>query len=246
MRTFGLIGYPLSHSFSQKYFTEKFARENITDCKFKNFLLENINEFPALLKQNKNICGLNVTIPHKQSIIKFLDTIDEQAKTIGAVNCIKIVKTKSKKPLLHGFNTDIYGFEQSLKPLLKPYHNKALILGTGGAAKSVAYILDKSKIKFKFVSRTAGDISYSTITRSIIEEFLLIINATPVGMYPKVNEYPNIPYEFLTPKHLLYDLIYNPEETLFLKKGKEKGAQIKNGLEMLKLQAEKSWEIWNA
>lgn len=239
MKTYGLIGFPLSHSFSQKYFTEKFKRENLSDCEFKNFSLESIEEFPALLKENPNLVGLSITIPHKQAIMKFLKSVDPTAKTIGAVNCVRINDMK-------GFNTDAFGFEQSLKPLLKLHYTSALILGTGGASKAVAYILDKSKIKFKYVSRIKGNISYSALNRSVIEENLLIINTTPLGMFPNVNECPDIPYEYLTPKHLLYDLIYNPEETLFLKKGKEKGAPIKNGLEMLHLQGEEAWTIWNS
>src|ERR1051326_1081269 len=239
MKTYGLVGFPLSHSFSQKYFTEKFKKENLADCEFKNFSMQSIGEFPSLLNQNPSLVGLSITIPHKESVIKFLDEIDETAKKIGAVNCIRISDRK-------GFNTDAFGFEHSLKPLLKPHHTHALILGTGGASKAVAYILGKSKIKFKYVSMTKGNISYSALSRSLIEENTLIINTTPLGMFPDINECPDIPYEYLTPKHLLYDLTYNPEETLFLKKGKEKGAQIKNGLEMLHLQAEEAWRIWNS
>ncbi|MBI3502433.1 MAG: shikimate dehydrogenase [Bacteroidetes bacterium] len=239
-RLFGLIGYPLAHSFSQKYFTEKFKRENISDCEFRNLPIENINEFPELLKQNPSLAGLSVTIPHKQGILKFLHEIDEAAKKVGAVNCIKISNHKLK-----GYNTDIVGFEKSLQPLLKLHPKKALVLGTGGAAKAVKYILDMLKISFRSVSRSKNHFSYSDINRSIIQECSLIINTTPLGMFPNSNNCPDIPFEFLTRKHLLYDLIYNPEETLFLKKGKEKGSQIKNGLEMLHLQAEEAWRIWN-
>ncbi|MFI5164602.1 MAG: shikimate dehydrogenase family protein [Bacteroidia bacterium] len=245
MSTFGLIGYPLAHSFSRNYFTEKFKKENISDAEFKNFPMEDINDFAALIKNNPTICGLSVTIPHKQSVMNFLDEIDEAAKTIGAVNCINI-SHQSSVIRLKGYNTDTFGFEQSLKPLLKPHHNKALVLGTGGASKAVTYILDKSKIKFRLVSRTKNDFLYSGINQSILQEYSLIINTTPLGTFPNVNDCPDIPYEFLSEKHLLYDLTYNPEESLFLKKGKEKGAQIKNGLEMLHLQAEKAWEIWNS
>ena len=246
MRTFGLIGYPLSHSFSQKYFTEKFKKENITDCEFKVFPLENIESLPTLLKENPTLCGLSVTIPHKQSVMKCLDDIDSAAQNIGAVNCIKRWKTENGKWKMKGYNTDIVGFENSLKPLLKSHHTHALILGTGGAAKAVAYILDKSKIKFRLVSRNKNTFSYSQITEAIVHESTLIINTTPLGMFPNLDSCPDIPYQFLSSKHLLYDLTYNPEESLFLKKGKEKGAQIKNGLEMLHLQAEKAWEIWNS
>jgi shikimate dehydrogenase len=249
MRTFSLIGFPLTHSFSQKYFTEKFKRENIVDCEFKNFSLENLSELPALLKNNPTLYGLSITIPHKQNILKFLDEIDPAAKEIGAVNCIRTsLRGQSPKQShrLIGYNTDILGFEQSLKPLLKPYHTKALILGTGGASKAVAYVLKKLKIEFRFVSRTSSDLKYSDVRQGTIEAHSIIINTTPLGMFPNVNECPDIPYQYLTSQHLLYDLTYNPEESLFLKKGKEKGAQIKNGLEMLHLQAEKAWEIWNA
>jgi len=246
MKTYGLIGFPLSHSFSQKYFVEKFKQEGISDCEFKNFPNKNINDFSALIKSNPTLCGLSVTIPHKQSVIKFLDEIDASAKEIGAVNCIKRWQMADGRWQMVGYNTDIFGFEQSLKPLLKSHHEGALILGTGGASKAVSYILDKSKIKFRYISRTSKYLSYIDINERIIQENLLIINTTPLGMFPNINDCPNIPYQFITSKHLLYDLTYNPEESLFLKKGKEKGAQIKNGLEMLHLQAEKAWEIWNS
>lgn len=246
MRTFGLIGYPLSHSFSQKYFTEKFKKENISDCEFKNFSIEDISQLQSILENNPTLSGLSVTIPHKQNVITLLDETDKAAKEIGAVNCVKIKHTTEGKIHLTGYNTDIFGFEKSLKPLLKPHHKKALILGAGGASKAIEYVLNSLEIKFKTISRTKSELSYSDITRNIIEEHTLIINTTPLGMFPNINEYPNIPYEFLSPKHLLYDLTYNPEETLFLKKGKEKGAQIKNGLEMLHLQAEKAWGIWQS
>lgn len=246
---FGLIGFPLSHSFSQKYFTEKFKKENITDAEFKNFPLENISSFPELLRSHPALCGLSVTIPHKKNIIQFLNGIDEAAKEIGAVNCVRIDRSEQ----LTGYNTDVTGFSQSLKPLLKSHHTEALILGTGGASKAVAYILSKSKIKFRYVSRNKESgpgatemLSYGDINKEIISTSTLLINTTPLGMFPNVNECPDIPYEFITSKHLLYDLTYNPEESLFLRKGKEQGATIKNGLEMLHIQAEKAWEIWNS
>ena len=241
MRTFGLLGFPLSHSFSQKYFSEKFIRENISTCEFKNFSIKDIEKFPSLLKSNATLCGLSITIPHKQTVMKYLDEINSIAKEVGAVNCIRINKNKKTK----GFNTDIVGFEKSMRPILKPYHSRALVLGTGGAAKAVGFILDKLKIKFKYVSRKSGQISYAELNRSVLSKFLLIINTTPLGMFPNINKCPDIPYEFITSKHLLYDLTYNPEESLFLKKGKEKGAQTKNGLEMLQLQADEAWRIWN-
>ena len=242
MKTYGLVGFPLSHSFSQKYFTEKFRKENIPDCEFKNFSLEHIEELSALLKNNSSLCGLSITIPHKQSVMKFLNSVDDTAKKIGAVNWVRVKDMK-------GFNTDIVGFKKSLLPLLKSHHTHALILGTGGASKAVAYILDESKIQYKRVSRnpkSSAEISYSALNKEIITESTLIINTTPLGMFPNVNDFPKIPYEFISSKHLLYDLTYNPEESLFLKKGKEKGAQIKNGLEMLQLQADEAWRIWNS
>jgi len=245
MRTFGLIGFPLSHSFSQKYFTEKFQRESISDCEFRNFSIEDIGMLPSIIKNTPTLQGMSVTIPHKQNVIRFLDRVDEAAKKIGAVNCIKISQKPGGSQQLTGYNTDVFGFEKSLKPLLRPHHRKALILGTGGASKAVAFVLDSSGITFKIVSRTKGDLSYAEMNQKIMEEYSLIINTTPVGMFPDINQCPDIPYEFLSPKHLLYDLTYNPAETLFLKKGKENGTAIKNGLEMLQLQAEKAWEIWN-
>jgi len=249
MRTFGLIGYPLTHSFSQKYFKEKFKREKISDCEFKNFPLENIDEFPALLISNPSLSGLSITIPYKQTATQYLNEVDVVAKNVGAVNCVKILKMENGKPKAVGYNTDVYGFEESIKPVLNPRHSRVLILGTGGAAKAVAYVLLKLKINFLFLSSSqqpaASSISYRSITAEIISKHTLIINTTPLGMFPNTSVCPEIPYEHLTEKHLLYDLIYNPEETLFLRRGKENGAEIKNGLEMLHLQAEKAWEIWN-
>lgn len=243
MRTFGIIGFPLSHSFSQKYFTEKFNTEKISGCKFRNFQIEDINEFPELIKNNSSLNGLSVTTPHKQTVIKYLNEIDPTAKRIGAVNCVKIGEK------LIGYNTDVYGFEESLKPLLKP-HTKALVLGSGGASKAVEFVLRKLQIEHFIVSRKKNQkkkfiISYSDLTEQIIAAHTLIINTTPLGMFPNINECPDVPYQLLTSKHLLFDLVYNPDETLFLKKGKAKGAQIKNGFEMLQLQADKAWEIWN-
>ena len=251
MRTFGLIGFPLSHSFSHKYFSEKFNRENIGGCEFKNFPLESIKDFQELIQNSPTLCGLSVTIPLKESVMKYLDEVDQEAREIGAVNCIKVKrKLEIKNWKLYGFNTDAAGFEKSLVPLLQSNHTKALILGTGGAAKAVAYVLKKLNIKFSFVTSNfkpqTSNFRYDQLTKEIILTHPLIINSTPLGMFPDVDKYPDIPYQNLEEKHLLYDLIYNPEETLFLKKGKERGAQIKNGLEMLELQAEKAWEIWNA
>jgi shikimate dehydrogenase len=243
MRQFGLIGYPLSHSFSKGYFTEKFLKEGIDDCHYDIFPLESIEDFVALCEQHKNLVGLNVTIPYKEKIIPFLDELNNEAAAIGAVNTIKFINGKK-----NGYNTDCYGFEMSLKPLLKPYHTNALILGTGGASKAVEYVLKKLGISFQYVSRnkTANTINYDVLDERIIHHSKLIINSTPLGMYPNIENSPDISYDFITDKHLLYDLIYNPEETQFLKEGKQRGAQTKNGLEMLYLQAEKSWEIWNS
>lgn len=248
MKTYGLIGYRLGHSFSKKYFTQKFSAENITDCEYRNFELDRIADFPALLSTYPHIVGLSCTIPYKREIIAHLNDLSEEARQIGAVNTIKVVRSKGSF-ILKGFNTDCYGFEMSLKPLLKPHHTKALVLGTGGAAQAVLYVLKKLKIEAKSVSRTANseqDIwSYEQLSQEIMSQHSLLINTTPLGTSPKTNECPNIPYEFLSNKHYLYDLVYNPALTLFLQKGKEKGACIKNGAEMLELQAERSWEIWN-
>jgi shikimate dehydrogenase len=243
MQQFGLIGYPLSHSFSKGYFSKKFQKENIVDCQYDVFPLERIEDFVELCEQHKNTVGLNVTIPYKEKIIPLLDELNKDAKEIGAVNTIKF--TNGKKI---GYNTDCFGFEMSLKPLLKEHHTSALILGTGGASKAVEYVLKKLGISFQYVSRTKSEkaISYNDVNSFIIQHSTLIINSTPIGMYPNVDIAPNIPYDVITDQHLLYDLIYNPEETQFLTEGKIRGAQTKNGLEMLYLQAERSWEIWNS
>ncbi|MBK9731929.1 MAG: shikimate dehydrogenase [Chitinophagaceae bacterium] len=242
MKHFGLIGYPLTHSFSKKYFGDKFQRENIADCVYENFPLVSVEEFPVLIQSQKDIIGLNVTIPYKESVMSFLEEIDETAREIGAVNTIRISDGKLK-----GFNTDAYGFMQSIMKLLEPHHNNALILGTGGSSKAVAWSLKKMGIDFQFVSRHPSgidEISYE-VANADIRHCKIIINTTPVGMYPLVTAAPDISYENITPSHLLFDLIYNPEETLFLKKGKARQAKTKNGLEMLQLQAERSWQIWN-
>ena len=239
---FGLIGKDISYSFSKNYFTLKFKKLGLNDYEYVNFDLKSIDEFKDLI--SKELKGLNVTIPYKESIINFLDEIDDEAKLIGAVNTIKI----DKRGRLTGFNTDVYGFEESLKPRLKKSHKKALVLGTGGASKAVCYVLDKLKIDYLLVSRSPEktQISYTDLNRSLLEKYTIIINCTPLGTYPKVEEYPKIPYDCITKKHLLYDLIYNPEKTQFLKEGEKRGADISNGLKMLELQAEKSWKIWMA
>lgn len=241
MRLFGLIGYPLSHSFSKRFFSQKFETEKI-EAQYENYPLKSIKEFPELIR-NYNLSGINVTIPYKQEVIQYLDSMSEEAENIGAVNTIQIRDGKLK-----GNNTDCYGFEQSLLPYLKPSHKKALVLGTGGASKAVVFILDKLGIEWKYVSRrkSANGLTYQEVDTEIVKSHPLIINTTPLGMYPNVEECPEIDYEAIGENHLLYDLVYNPEETLFLQKGKAKGATIKNGLEMLHLQAEKAWEIWNS
>jgi len=249
MKTFGLIGYRLGYSFSKGFFTKKFEEESLTDHEYVNFELDRIDEFPGIFEKNDHIAGLNCTIPYKQDLIPYLDEIDEEAAQIGAVNTVKIIQGEDGTKL-KGFNTDIYGFEHSLMPLLNQKHKKALILGTGGASKAVKHILAKHGIDYLSATtkqdRQGNEIPYTQLDESIIKDHLIIINATPLGTFPKINACPDIPYEFINDDHVLYDLVYNPEETLFLKNGKEKGATIKNGLEMLHLQAIKAWEIWNA
>lgn len=239
MKRFGLIGRNISYSFSGKYFAEKFSSQNIRDTVYEIFDLEEVSGVDELI-QNHNLQGFNVTIPYKEQIIPYLDELSGEAAEVGAVNCVKIRDGK-----MSGHNTDVFGFEESLKPLLKPYHQNALVLGNGGAAKAVCFVLDKLGILFKTVSRN-GIFTYEDLTREEIEKHLIIINCTPIGTYPEINKAPEIPYEFLTENHLLYDLIYNPEKTRFLQLGDQKGTTTKNGLEMLGLQAEKSWEIWNS
>lgn len=245
MKKFGLIGYPLGHSFSKNFFNEKFHSENI-DAEYVNFEIPSIKELPAVLLENPDLVGLNVTIPYKEQVISYLDELDADAAAIGAVNVIKIVRQKGKNKLV-GYNSDIIGFMQSIEPLLEPQHKKALILGTGGASKAVFHGLKKLGVQAKFVSRNPkeGMFTYEELTPEVMEEYKVIVNCTPVGMYPLADEYPNIPYEYITPNHLLYDLLYNPNTTLFMKKGADKGAVTKNGLEMLLLQAFGAWDIWN-
>lgn len=241
---FGLIGKNISYSFSKGYFFEKFKELQLNNYTYRNYDLPEISEFPFITyHREEEFGGFNVTIPYKQSIIKYLSEVDAVAKQIGAVNTIKVTQGHQ----LIGYNTDVYGFENSLQPLLQKHHKKALILGTGGASKAIAYVLSKLKIDFKFVSRNPVSdevLSYKNVSKEVIDNHQLIINCTPLGTHPEIENSPNIPYDFLTDKHFLYDLIYNPSETIFLKQGKNKGAIIKNGLEMLELQAEKSWEIW--
>ena len=247
MNTYGLIGYPLGHSFSRKFFTEKFAKEGI-DAQYLNFEIPSIEEFPNIIKNNPTLKGLNVTIPYKQQVMQYLDDISEEAKAIGAVNVVKCqLSTVNCQLHLTGYNSDVIGFVESIKPLLKPHHKKALILGTGGASKAIRYGLEKKLgMKTLFVSRSAreGMITYEEVTAEVLREYEVIVNCSPVGMYPHVDECPALPYESMNENNLLYDLVYNPLETLFMKKGAAQGATVKNGLEMLHLQAIASWEFW--
>lgn len=276
MTTYGLIGYPLGHSFSRKFFTEKFEKEEI-DAQYLNFEIPSIEEFPEIIKNNPELRGLNVTIPYKQQVMQYLDDISEEAKAIGAVNVVRIerpspqpspimgretMRNAGNKPdglpikgdmseglrgSLIGYNSDVIGFVESIKPLLKPHHKKALILGTGGASKAIRYGLEeKLGMKTLFVSRSAreGMITYEEVTAEVLKEYEVIVNCSPVGMYPHVDECPALPYEAMNENNLLYDLVYNPLETLFMKKGAEQGATVKNGLEMLHLQAIASWKFW--
>lgn len=247
MDKYGLIGYPLKHSFSIGYFNEKFQAENI-NAEYVNFEIPRIEEFMEVIEENPNLRGLNVTIPYKEQVIPYLNELDKDTAKIGAVNVIKIIRQPKGKTKLVGYNSDIVGFTRSIEPLLQPHHVKALILGTGGASKAVFHGLANLGIKATFVSRTKKNsnvLTYEELTPEIMQSHTVIVNTTPLGMYPKVDFCPNIPYDQLTPNHLLYDLLYNPNETLFMKKGKAQGATVKNGLEMLLLQAFVSWEIWN-
>ena len=246
MRVFGIIGFPLSHSFSKPYFHNKFIKESITDADYQVFPIESIDDITTVINNNPELMGFSVTIPYKKAIIPFLNAIDETALKIGAVNCVKVIRTYGSYTL-KGYNTDHIGFQQSLVPLLKPYHTKALILGTGGASKAVAYVLNKLSIQFQYVSRTKSidTLTYDELDTISINDNLLIVNTTPVGMYPKTDVFPLIPYQSITENHLLYDLIYNPAETQFLKLGKAKIATTINGEKMLHLQAEEAWKIWN-
>lgn len=241
LKKYGLIGYPLSHSFSKGYFTEKFKKEGIENAAYETYPLEKISDFTTLLQNNPELVGLNVTIPYKEAIIPYLDELSEEAKKIGAVNTIKIINGKKI-----GYNSDVVGFEKSLIQHLKPTHNKALVLGTGGAAKAVWFVLEKLNIPYLKVSRTASEniIAYDTISIDLVKKYPLIINTTPLGMSPKLETKPDIPYQALTKNHFLYDLVYNPQTTLFLEMGQKMGATIQNGLPMLHGQAERSWELW--
>jgi shikimate dehydrogenase len=251
LRQFGLIGYPLSHSFSQKFFTEKFLQENIVHAQYDNFPITSIQSFTTLWTEHPNLEGLNVTIPYKKEVIPFLQHSSPVVQAIKACNCIHKFNNE-----LYGYNTDVIGFEKSLLPFLKPHHTHALILGTGGASAAVQWVLQKLNIQYQVVSRKANtlegntemkaNLSYEQLNKSIIEAHSLIINTSPLGMFPNVNEAPNIAYDSISAKHHLYDLVYNPTETLFMQNGLAKGATVQNGLAMLHIQAEESWAIWNA
>ena len=252
---FGLIGHPLGHSFSRKFFTEKFADEGI-NAEYNNYEIPNAEQLLDVVRDNPNLCGLNCTIPHKQAIIPMLDELSDEARRIGAVNVIRISRqpedlttpqAKERGFYLKGFNSDIIGFTDSIKPLLKPHHKKALVLGTGGASKAICVGLEKMGIEWKYVSRrpAPGQFTYDDLTPAIIQEYSVIVNCSPVGMYPKVENAPALPYEAMTADNLLFDLVYNPLETTFMKRGAEYGATVKNGLEMLHLQALASWKFWN-
>lgn len=247
MDRYGLVGYPLKHSFSSKFFNEKFEKENI-DAEYSNYEISDIHILPSIITADPDLKGLSVTIPYKEKVIQFLDELDETAKAIGAVNVIKITR-KEGKIILKGYNSDLIGFQHSIEPMVDPsIHTKALILGTGGASKAVKYGLECLGITSKYVSRTAhaGWLTYDELTKEVISNYKIIVNASPVGTFPNMEEYPNIPYQYLTDCHLLYDLVYNPPVTKFLELGAKHGAKTKNGSEMLQLQAIAAWEIWNA
>lgn len=245
-RLYGLIGYPLIHSFSQNYFNQKFEAENI-NARYVNFEIPDIGDLMEVISENQNLCGLNVTIPYKEQVIPYLDEIDEDAAKIGAVNVIKFIRNKNSLKF-KGYNSDIIGFCDSIKPLLNPERNKALVLGTGGAAKAVTRGLENLNVTPTYVSRTKqhGMLTYAELTPDVIAEHKVIVNTTPLGMYPHTDQCPDIPYGELTSGHLCYDLLYNPDVTLFMKRAEEHGAEVKNGLEMLLLQAFAAWNIWNS
>ena len=244
MDKYGLIGYPLGHSFSISFHNQRFADEGI-NAKYLNFEISSIDDLPAVLGSNPELKGLNVTIPYKEKVIPFLDYVSPEARAIGAVNVIRVVH-EGKKIILRGYNSDVIGFTQSIEPMLEPYHKKALVLGTGGASKAIAYGLKSLGLEYVFVSRyeRPDTIQYNRITPEIVKEYNVIVNCTPMGMFPKTDECPLLPYEAMDERNILYDLIYNPDETLFMRRGAEHGAAVKNGLEMLLLQAFASWDFW--
>jgi shikimate dehydrogenase len=243
MKIYGLIGKNISYSFSGKYFTEKFEKEQIRDSLYKIFDIPDITHFLQIIKKNKELKGLNVTIPYKQEIIPYLDKLSSKAEQIGAVNVIRVTKNGKLK----GYNSDCYGFEKSITPLLQPHHTKALILGTGGASKAIEFVLNKLGIQYKFVSRkpVEGQFTYEELSQEILSEYTIIINCTPLGTFPNIEDCPTLNYSFLSDKHLAFDLVYNPSETKFLRLAKSQGAITQNGYDMLVFQAEKAWKIWN-
>jgi shikimate dehydrogenase len=243
MQLYGLIGYPLSHSFSKNYFSKKFEELGIKDAVYELFPIETIELFPALLKAHPQLKGINVTIPYKEQVLQYVHQLSDAVKEIGACNCIKIEDGQLK-----AFNTDVTGFQQSLLPFLQPHHTQALVLGTGGASKAVVWVLKQLQINYTLVSRKGGDgiLAYEQLNTEIIKRHLLIINTTPLGMQPNVETKPSLPYDAITPKHLFFDVVYNPAKTAFLAEAERRGAIIKNGYEMLELQAEDSWFIWNS
>lgn len=245
MKQYGLLGYPLGHSFSRAFFTDKFQREGI-DAEYLNFELPDISQLPEVLDAHPQLRGLNVTIPHKQAVIPYLDALSDEARAIGAVNTIRITHDADGHRLLKGFNSDIIGFTDSIRPLLKPHHTRALVLGTGGASKAICRGLEQLGLEWCYVSRSPreGLLTYSDITPARIADYTVIVNCSPVGMHPHTDESPALPYAALSPRHLLFDLVYNPETTLFMRQGRRFGATVKNGLEMLHLQALASWRFW--
>lgn len=245
MKKFGIIGHPLGHSFSPSYFNEKFQNEGI-DAVYEKYDLPVITDLQAIIDYTQDLCGFNVTIPYKEKVMSYLDIVSPEARSIGAVNVVKVINKDGKK-YLEGYNSDLIGFMRSIQPLIEPHHKNALVLGTGGASKAIIYGLHRLGLETLLVSRYQKDntIQYEQIDKTVLEEYTVIVNCTPCGMAPHFDECPALPYENITPKHLMFDLIYNPDETLFLKKGREQGAITKNGLEMLLLQAEGAWEIWN-
>jgi len=243
MKRYGLIGYPLTHSLSQQYFTNKFSQEGIEDCDYDRFSIPSIDDLHAILETHKELCGFNITIPYKKEVLAFLTDRSKAVEEVGACNCVKI-----EGGHLIGYNTDVIGFENSLVPFLKPSHNRALVLGTGGAALAIVYVLQKLGIDFSYVSRTAtsGQFTYNDLDASVMASHTLIINTTPLGMFPNIEACPDILYQLITPAHHLFDLTYNPAESTFLAKGKQMGATIQNGQQMFVEQAEHSWRIWNS
>ena len=245
MDKYGIIGFPLGHSFSKGFFTEKFKREHI-NAEYINFAIEQVEGLVNLLKETPELKGLNVTLPHKQAVIPFLNELSKEAEAIGAVNVIRV---REENGIFHlkGYNSDIIGFTESIRPLLQPHHKKALVLGTGGASKAICAGLESLGIQWKYVSRTArpDGLTYEQLDQHTLQDYQVIVNCTPVGMFPNCNECPQLPYHLLTAEHLLFDLVYNPEETMFMKEGSKQGATTKNGLEMLHLQALASWKFWN-